>query len=403
MINQRWFLVLFLLLLLPLPLYASFIEATIGTAVVNDATATYYNPAALSLVNNPQMIGLGSLAYFRTHFTGQTIQRGTGFIQSGTSTSKTHYYLPSLYSATPLTNKFFAGLAVIANDFNRDIEGNSILRYVQSNNHVQDVDFVPALGVKLNHFLALGVGLNVSHAEFLLEPLSGFPSLNIPDSQSRNNSSATSVGEDAGILLTPSSTTLIGFNYRSALTYHLTGSSTLLGTPSITANNYHFTFWTPARSTFTISQLMTKRLGFIGTIQYIEWKIFKTLNIYNIATLTGRGPIIVPQATVLYHFRNTWLLTLGTQYRVTPAWVIRIAGTYSQSPSNGHYQIANGDSFILGASMGYNINKNIVIDGSYAHAFMEPADINITTGRNSVNGTNKGFRDAVSLKLTINM
>ena len=52
-------------------LHASFIESTIGAAVVNDATATYYNPAALTLLTNSQIIALRSLAYSHTNFTGQ--------------------------------------------------------------------------------------------------------------------------------------------------------------------------------------------------------------------------------------------------------------------------------------------------------------------------------------------
>jgi long-chain fatty acid transport protein len=48
---------------------------------------------------------------------------------------------------------------------------------------------------------------------------------------------------------------------------------------------------------------------------------------------------------------------LGSHYRITPKWVIRVAGTYNQSPGNSNYQIANGDSIILGASMGYEIYK----------------------------------------------
>ena len=48
--------IIFTLLWLPASAYASFIESTIGTAVINDATATYYNPAALTLLKNPQII-----------------------------------------------------------------------------------------------------------------------------------------------------------------------------------------------------------------------------------------------------------------------------------------------------------------------------------------------------------
>src|SRR3990167_1029731 len=131
------------LALFPLILHASFIESTIGTAIVNDATATYYNPAALTLLKNPQIITLGSFADFNTRFSGQSRQRATGFIQSGNTSTQTHYFLPALYSGMPVTNKVTVGLAVVSNLFSRNMEDNSILRYVQSSNSIQDIDIIP--------------------------------------------------------------------------------------------------------------------------------------------------------------------------------------------------------------------------------------------------------------------
>lgn len=391
------------LFLFPLTLHASFIESTMGTAVVNDATATYYNPAALTLLKNSQIIALGSAAYFQSQFTGQSIQTTTGFIQSGSSSAQTHYYLPSFYLSIPATDKVKFGLAVVSNFFNRDMEANSILRYVQSSNSIQDIDLVPALGIKLNDFFALGAGINISHANFVLEPVSGIPSLNIPDSQSHNESSGTGWGGDVGFLIKPAKATLIGFNYRSAITYPLSGTSVLESNPKIVSNDYHFTFWTPARYVLSVSQFVTSALGFIGTIQFINWSIFKDINIHGVATQIGGQPLIIPNATVNYHLHNTWLLTLGSQYRMTPKWVIRAAGNYNQTPGNPNYQITTGDSIILGASTGYEITKNIIIDGSYAHAFIKNEDIHTTTGRTIINGINKGSRNAVSLKLTLNI
>ncbi|CAN5365888.1 outer membrane protein transport protein [soil metagenome] len=390
-------------LLLPLTVNASFIESTIGAAVVDDATATYYNPAALTLLKNPQIITLGTIAYFHSQFTGQAIQAKTGFTQSGTTNSQTHYYLPSAYFGVPTTDKIFLGVAVIANSFNRDTEQNSVLRYVQSNNSIQNIDLVPAIGIKFNDRLSFGAGLNLSRANFLLKPTSGFSTLHIPDAQSRNESSGNAVGGDVGVLLKPISATVIGFNYRSSMTYRLSGKSVLEGNPDIISEHYFFNFWTPARYVLSINQFVNRTRGFIGTVQWVKWDIFDKINIHGIATKIGTQSIIIPNATVPYHLHNSWVFTLGSHYRMTPKWVIRAASSYLQSPGNGNYQITNGDSIILGTSMGYEIFKHFVIDGSYAHAFIKNKNINITSGRNTINGINKGFRDSISLKLTFNL
>ncbi len=405
MCNRSWIKKLFLfswVSLFPLASHASFIESTIGTAVVNDATATYYNPAALTLLKNSQIIGLGSVATLNSRFTGQAVQTATGFTLSGSSSNQTRYYLPSLYLAIPTTHKITFGLAIISDSFNSDIEGNSILRYAKSSNSIRAIDIAPAVGFKINDCFSLGVGLDLSHANLILRPISGFPSLNIPDSQSRNDVSSTGVGGDAGLLLKPTNSTMIGFNYHSAVTYRFNGKSILNGISKVISDHYNFTFWTPASSVVTINQFVTPCLGFIGTIRRIQWSIFNNINIRGIATQVGPRAVIV-NASVPFRLHNTWLLTLGSHYRITPKWIIRVAGSYNQSPGNPNFQIANGDSIILGASMGYEVNKHITIDGSYAHVFMQNENIHVTAGRNIIHGTNTGSRDGVSLKLTFNI
>lgn len=390
---------LLLPLLFPLTLHASFIEATMGTAVVNDATAVYYNPAALALLKNPQIIALNSFARFRSQFTGQASR--IGFAQSGSTITQTNYYLPSFYLGVPITDKITTGLAVVSNFFNKDVDGNSLLRYVQSNNNIKDVDLVPALEYKLTDFFSLGAGMNLSYANFLFTPTSGFPGLNIPDSQSRNECDGTGVGWDAGFLLRPSKATLIGFNYRSSITYRLSGESVFEGNPKVVSNDYGFTFWTPARFVLSANQFITPKLGFIGTVQRVEWSIIQDVNIHGIATQIGPRPVIL-NAKVPYHLHDTWMFTLGSHYRITPKWIIRIAGNYNQSPGNSNFQIVNGDSITVGTSTGYEITKNIVIDGGYAHTFIQDKNIHVTTGINRINGVTNGSVNAFSLKVTFN-
>lgn len=382
--------------------HASFIESTIGTAVVNDATAAQHNPAALVLLKNPQIIPLGTLAYFNTHFTGNATRASTGMTESGASNSHTHYYSPSMYFAMPTTDKITVGLAILSNYANRNAEDASVLRYVQASNDIQDYDVMPAIGIKINDHFAVGGGINFSYANFDLRPVTGFPGAGTPDSESHNQSDGTGIGANIGFLFQPVPATVIGFNYRSVTTYRLSGKSVFEGNPEVTSNNYHFRLWTPARSVFSINQFVTPTLGFMSTVQFVQWSTLTNVHVYGIANAVGTTPVIV-NASVPFYLRDAWIFTLGTHYRIAPKWIVRFAGTYNQSAGNPHYQIANGDSIILGISTGYEINKTFTIDGSYAHAFIKNQNINITTGRYLVSGVNAGSRDAVSLKLTINL
>ena len=380
---------------------ASFIEQTLGAAVVKDATAVYFNPAALMSVSHPQLVFLGTLARSRAQFSGSAQKLPFGILESGSSTTQSNFSLPSLYLSIPLSDKFTGGFAVVANDFNRDLGEHAVLRYAQARNHTRDVDLVPALGIKINEFLSIGGNLNFSCAHFIQEPISGINRLNIPESRSLNDSKGTSLGGDLGILMKLAKKTSLGFNYRSALTYHLQGSSTISSSQSIFSNNYRFKYWTPARSVMSLSHFLNEQWGFIGTIQYLQWDIFKKASIHNFVTQTGSQVFIVPRARINYNFHNSWLLTLGTIYNSPSKWNIRVAGTYNQSPSNGGLQIGTGDSLSVGSSMGYQLFEHLSVDCSYGHAFFKKKSINIATAQNIVAGINQGSHDSVSLKLTL--
>lgn len=394
--TRSWYLTIALLLCTAS--HASFIEQTLGTAVVKDATAVYFNPAALTVVTRQQMILQGTLAKAPFQFTGSATQFPAGITESGTAATQSRFTLPSLYASLPVNEVFTAGFAIVANDFNRGLEDHSVLRYVQARNKTKDVDLVPAIGVTINSYLAIGGNVNFSKAQLIQEPVSGISRLNIPESRSLNTSKANSMGGDFGILLKPGKKTAIGLNYRSAVTYHLKGTSIL---SNVISDNYYFKYWTPARSVLSISHFLNEKLGFISTIQYLQWDIFKNASVHNFVAQSDNTILIVPEARINYDFHNSWLLTLGTIYHVSPKWTIRFASTYNQSPSSGKWQINAGDSLVIGSSMGYQLMKNLTIDCSYGHAFFQKKRIHIETDKNIIDGINRGSHDAVSLKMTV--
>lgn len=381
---------------------ASFIETTMGTAVVNDATAAYFNPAALVLLKNSQLIPLGTVVRFQSQFKGQSQAVATHVAESGTSNSSTQYYSPSFYVGVPLNQYVTLGFAAVSNFANRDPEAHSILRYTQSSNTIQDYDVVPSIGIKLNDYFSIGAGVNYSYTNFNLHPILGLPGLNIADSQSHNQSDGSGVGANIGFLLKPMAGTLIGFDYRTVTTYRESGKSAINGMISVSSNQYQFTMHTPARSILSVSHLFTPTWGMIATVQRVQWSIVTNIHVSGIATLVGHVPAI-KNASIPFYLSDVWLLTLGGNYRFKPNWIVRVAATYSQSPDSGRYQVSTGDSYILGTSLGYKVNDRITLDGSYAHAFMQRQSIDIQGARYLIMGNNEGSRDVVALKVTLNL
>lgn len=109
-----------------------------------------------------------------------------------------------MYLSIPINERFVAGFAVVANDFNRELDNQPILRYFLARNQTKNIDLIPALGIKINQFLSIGGNINFTYAHLIQEPIAaGIPRLNIPESRSLNDSQANNVGGDFGILIKP--------------------------------------------------------------------------------------------------------------------------------------------------------------------------------------------------------
>ncbi|WP_419421359.1 OmpP1/FadL family transporter (plasmid) [Legionella sp. D16C41] len=385
--------------LISFSLHASFIEATMGTAVVNDATSTYHNPAAMFLLKKPELVALGTKAISHQTFRGQTIVNKT--IQSGIAREHTDYKLPSLYFVIPIKNSLRLGFATLVDNFSSDNDEPSVLRYIQANNHIKNIDYLTSIGFKIKEHFFIGGGLNYSSARFVSDPIIGFPNSDMPDSQSHNVSKAQQFGFNVGFMSNFFKSTLIGFNYRSVMPYQFYGKSYFLGPPPLVSPHYHFNFWTPAKSVLTLSHAISQDVRFIGTVQLINWHIFKTITLNNLATRIGSKSVIIPAANVPYHFHDSFIVTLGAIRSFSSKFILRVAGNYLQSPGNSKYRITTGDSFIIGSSVGYKFNDYLTMDIGYSHAFIKDKFSNIVSRINQITGTNSAYRDAISLKFTL--
>ena len=402
----RRFLVSFILCLCviaPHTLHASFIESSIGFAVVDDATATDHNPAALTLLNHSQIIALGSAAYYHDYFSGQLTQPSTGYMQSGTATELANHYVPALYLAIPTTDKVSIGVAVTSNIFETKLDKNALIRYIDANEGIRLMNYIFGIGVQINAYLSLGAGVTYSVANSFSNPITGLPNLNIPDAQSHNVAKSAGAGGNVGFLLKPNQATLIGLNYQSTVSYQFNGTSSFNGTNPISSNQFNFHYWEPARTVLSISYDTQPSLGFITTIQYNQWSILDNISVHNVATQIAGHSVILANNNEAYNFHDTWTFTVGSILNINPEWILRIATSYDQSPGNETYQIIDGDDLVAGASIEYNVNKNMAIDFSYAHAFQLPQRINVDSNTFRVTGTTRGYHDAISLRLSLNM
>lgn len=379
---------------------AAFIDASIGDAIVVNASAVYYNPAILSIFRRNELVVYGAESLVNFQFKGTATQRATGYSQTGSTSSNTSYFLPSVYLAIPIADKVTLGFGQTYTYYGlSNYPPNSILRYVGTKSYISVIDLMASIGFKISEHMALGAGLDFELGNLILNSMVGFPSLGVADVLSHNQASGIGYGSHFGLAYAPIRGTAIGLTYHTSVTTNFEGNSTFQSTTPFNTNRFKTTITAPASTVLSVDQYVNPKLGFMGTIQYTWWNSVRQIRLQNIAVVSSGVNVIVPLTLSNYFLHNTWRYSLGAHYQANPKWQFRAGASYDSDPENPTASVGAGDyvSFILG--IGYHFTKDVNFDFNYGHTYYKTANINIV-GTNNVVGKTTGGRDGVSARLT---
>lgn len=379
---------------------AAFIESAIGPAVIGDASAVYYNPAALSLLKGPQFLLAGAYVPVRFSFNGSTFQNATHITETGSATSKTIYKLPAGFFSLPLGKKLIMGLGVLYPDFGKqNFSTQSIVRHFGTYSSVSSLDLIPSLTYKMNDKFSIGAGLDFEEIRVTLNSMVGAPAVGVPDYTLTNHSKKRGVGAHAGILVQPKRGTIIGLTYHSKVRFNPVGRSTFQAPTPFTVNDFHFNLSMPASTVLSVDQYLNPDFGIIGTVQYMQWSVIKVLNLQNVAIVRRGVPSVLPLSQIFYNQHDTWRFQLGTHYAASPKFTMRAAAAYDQDPNNPAFQLAPATNIILSTNGTYKFNDTFGFELGYAHVFYTNQTINIHAAANTILGRTSGGRNAYVAKL----
>lgn len=383
---------------------AAFVEAAIGPAIPSDASAVYFNPAALVLQPKHQLVVSGAYVPVNFNFHGMTLQNATQYAQTGETSSRAIYRLPSAYLANRLTDKFTLGLGGTYTNYGKqNFPDDSILRYMLTYNAITVSDLIPSLTYKANDKFSIGAGLDFEEIKINLDSVVGAPPAHIPDINLVNEAKANGIGAHGGILYIPKRGTLVGLAYHSPVHFKPTGQSTFLAPQPFASNNFQFGITMPASTVLSVDQYLSTELGLIGTIQYMQWGSLKSLDLQNIALIRGGQNVIIPLTTKIFNLQNTWRYQLGIHYKVSPKLTVRAAMAYDQEPNVSTFQLAPKDNIFFGTNATYWVKKNVGIELAYLYVTYPSQNVYIKGTANTAVGTVNGTRNTFAAKLILNM
>lgn len=251
---------------------------------------------------------------------------------------------------------------------------------------VSAYDVNPDVAYRVNDWLSLGAGLQVTYARARLSqamsPLPGAPSATL-------DGDGTGLGYTLGVLVTPWAGTQVGVGYRSGVDARLGGHLALDGAQRdsntgrilLQAGRYGTAVDIPLPGTLTVGvrQAVSERLTLDAGYEFVDWSRFGRLRVAGTdgptkgATMSSLG----------FGYRDGHTGSLGAEYRWDGDILLRGGVSYERSPvddANRGVRLPDGDRVALAGGLNYRLTANLSLDLAYSHSFVLVRKVSIVAG-----------------------
>ncbi len=363
---------------------ASNIGTAAAGAVTNaneDATAAYWNPSAIAFSNFTSKID-SSLSVIVPSFVfsdaGTTDKFGQPVEGNGSGNGGKTALVPNLYMAHKFSDTWMATLAV-SSPFGLETcyDNDWIGRYHAVKSDILTLDFNPSIVYKPTDWLSFSVG---AYAQYIDADLSSYLQMapagsGIPDIHSEIEGCGWSGGATVGATVKYDDFGRIGFSWRSAVKYEISGdlSFSPVISPALNPQKVSADLTLPDVFTVGIYQRLwgdLERFAVMCDYSYTRWSVFEELNIENSGTSVSYTP---------ENWKDTSRVSFGIHYYLDDNITLRIGSAWDESPVKNELfrtpRVPDGDRLWLSCGIGYKY-KGINIDLAYTYLMFLPPTIN---------------------------
>lgn len=237
-------------------------------------------------------------------------------------------------------------------------------------------EMMPTVGYKVNDWLSVGAGVRAQYFKVRYFSAIG-PTLASPSPLAASaglEGDSWGIGYSLGATLTPFAGTSIGIGFRSAVDQKLEGSFQYFGIP-IKAN-----LTLPESVTVGLSQRITDAFTLNATAEWTNWSRLGFPRVTNGLT----GGLLAQSPYLPLDYKDGWFFSVGGEYRINPAWLVRAGVGYEISPIEVETRtprLPDSDRVWLSVGTTYNWSDQLSFDLAYTHIFsVGNTDINIAPG-----------------------
>lgn len=370
-----------------------------ASAVAEDASTIFFNPAGMTYVEGTQVVGALHFIKPNAEFDNQGSTPALGKTTSGEGGDAGSWaFVPNFYYKRDLSNTVKFGLGIsspfgLKTEYDKDWIG----RFQGIKSELKTININPSLAFKINDQLSLGFGLSAMYAE---AELTRAVNLGASETYGKIKGDDWGFGYNLGAIYQITTDTRVGLAYRSKVHHHLDGKAKFGGIAA--AGNTDVTADMVLPETFSISTFssLNSSWDLLADVTWTRWSQFQELRVKrnNDTTLT-----VTPE-----HWSNVLRYSLGVNCKYSDTLKLRAGLAYDEEPISDEFRtvrIPGNDRKWLSFGASYQYTPNTKFDLGYAHLFISDTDIDdnqIAQGNGRVIGEYDASVDILSVQLTHN-
>ena len=333
------------------------------TAVANDASAIYWNPAGLTQLTGTQLM-LGT-----TLISPMSSFKGIAPATTEYKTESQTFFPTHFFAAHNFKNGLAAGIG-FTSPFGLGVKwgDNWVGKYLTLDTELKVFTISPVVAYKFSDQFSLSAGFIYSWANVTLKQKAPKPAIlgggeSLITLDGKDNSA---IGYSFGLLYKPVPKLSLGVSFHSQIKYSFSGTATATNVPPQAASLFpngdiSADITAPLNLAAGIAYQVDPKLLLSFDFQYVGWSSYDTLKV----DFTSYSDISSARS-----YDNSFILRLGGEYQLNNNLSILAGIYYDKSPVKAEYmspQLPEGNRLGFSVGVGYHISNQLLLSGSYLY------------------------------------
>ncbi len=377
--------------------------ASAFTAVADDASAAWHNPAGVAFTDGSQLMVGGDVIFTNNSYSSNAATKGPGGapITNSTNANKKTFVVPhAYYTYWDESSELGASLSINA-PFGLETDWPATAAFSSKNtfSRIQMVMVNPSVIFKLSDRFSIAAGLDYGYVT----------NVDLNNTIQRLNGNGDGWGGNASIFYKGDGFNF-GVNYRSRMKIDLDGIATAAAGGALagigaTTSSAKTSLTLPDQVNVGLAIMPSDQWTLSADVDWVNWKTYDSIDIsyasaaYRGAVSAIQGAIGAPvtgSTSLPQNWKATVAFRLGAEWKYNSEMRVRLGYIFDPTPirdADFSPSVPGNDRQIFSLGYGYDLNRNATLDLGYAYVYFK--DRNQTASPGTPPGSPNSVKNGV--------